>query len=134
MKIHKLVILCAAILLLFSGPGKAYEIDLVQSGAVSVETMFSEHLLFQSIKVTYDFNTLKIKGYVALKKITILGHFEIAIVSPENEVIEKLTTEDRYYNKKRNRKIKFFSVESRVNPPIGTRIVILFKGKQLGKE
>ena len=134
MKMYKYVILCAGLLLLFSGPSKAYEIDLVQSGCVSVETIYSEELLFQSVKVMYDFNTLRIEGYVALRKITILGHFEISIVSPENVVLDRINTEDRYYNKRRNRPIKFFSVETQVNPPIGTRIVVMFKEKPLGKE
>jgi len=110
----------------------AYEIDLVQSGCVSVETMYSDLLLFQTVEVTYDFNTLTVKGYVALKRTTIQGHFEVAIISPENEVVEKIKTKDRYYNKKRNRKIKFFSVESQVNPSKGTRILISFKEKLPG--
>lgn len=115
--------------LLFFVYSNANEIDLVQSGIVSVETMYSECLLFQTVKVTYDNNILTVKGYVALKRITIQGHFEITIISPENEVIEKLRTKDRYYNKKRNRKIKFFSVESPVNPPKGSRVLIVFREK-----
>lgn len=120
--------------LLFFVYSNANEIDLVQGGIVSVETMYSECLLFQTVKVTYDNNILTVKGYVALKRITIQGHFEMTVIFPEDEVLDKVSTEDRYYNKRRNRPIKFFSVESPVNPPKGSRVLIVFREKPLEEE
>ncbi len=120
--------------LLFFVYSNANEIDLVQCGIVSVETVYSDYLLFQTIQVTYDNNILTVKGYVALKRITIRGHFEMTVISPEGKVLDKVSTQDRYYNKRRNRPIKFFSVESPVYPSKGSRLKIIFREKPLEEE
>jgi hypothetical protein len=107
----------------------AGKVNRVEKGTASVERVHSRNIAVSRVYVYQDGDQLEIAGRVKRLRSTIAngGHVDIAIVSPEGELLEQVSTGyvPRIIRRRGSREA-LFTVRLPIIPPEGSRVRVAY--------
>ncbi len=124
-----LFILALAISSFVASACSTNRVNLADNRTVSLERVHSDNITVSRVYVYQDGDQLEISGRVKRRSSSIFngGHVDIAIISPDGEILEQVST--RYYPRiirRRGARESFFTARLTAIPPKGSIVRVAY--------
>jgi YD repeat-containing protein len=117
----------------------SHRVNLVENGKIIIERVPSKNIYVSKAHVYQEENELLITGRVKRSNTSVLdgGHVDIAVVSPEGKILDKVSTSytPRIIRRKGSRE-SLFSARLSMTPPEGTTVRLAYHklGRSISEE